>query len=344
MAALTDIYVDPSLDSNTGAGTIGDPYGDLQWALNVVGRRDATHGNQINIKAGDAEVLTGALDFTEWGAPTAISPTVFRGYQTTKNDGLAKAIINGGGGQCVSSTTGHLHFRDIEFRNGGSATLVAMPLSSSLINCKISDTSGTGVACATNDLYIVGNEITDCDVGIAVTGGRAVCQSNYLKAGGIRNFTIAIRHAVGAFCVYERNIISVGTSGNGISLENSRSRLNGNSILAAGSTGSGVDFTAATRGAEATIINNVVEGFSGEGGSGFNFLTATSVPLRYAGNAAYGNDEDYRNPGDIGIADDTDNEVLDDSPFAKSGADTFANRFAYFSPTTEGNIRGGAIQ
>jgi len=32
--ALTEIYVDPAIAANSGTGTSGDPYGDLQYALN----------------------------------------------------------------------------------------------------------------------------------------------------------------------------------------------------------------------------------------------------------------------------------------------------------------------
>jgi hypothetical protein len=49
----------------------------------------------------------------------------------------------------------------------------------------------------------------------------------------------------------------------------------------------------------------------------------------------------------MGVADDIenlDNESLGATPFAKSGSDTFANRFVYFAPADTGNVYGGAIQ
>ena len=61
--AITNYYVDPSINANSGTGTIGDPFGDLQYALDTV-TRDSTNGDQFNIKAGTAEVLTGTLDFS----------------------------------------------------------------------------------------------------------------------------------------------------------------------------------------------------------------------------------------------------------------------------------------
>jgi hypothetical protein len=31
MGALTQVYVETAINANSGTGTIGDPYGDLQW-------------------------------------------------------------------------------------------------------------------------------------------------------------------------------------------------------------------------------------------------------------------------------------------------------------------------
>ena len=61
MAALTQYYVDPAINANSGTGTIGDPYGDLQYALNTL-TRDPTDGDQINVKATTLVELRGILD------------------------------------------------------------------------------------------------------------------------------------------------------------------------------------------------------------------------------------------------------------------------------------------
>ena len=31
--AITEVYVDPSIAGDSGVGTIGDPYGDLEYAI-----------------------------------------------------------------------------------------------------------------------------------------------------------------------------------------------------------------------------------------------------------------------------------------------------------------------
>ena len=54
--AITEVYVDPAINGNSGTGTLVDPYGDLQYALDTKAR-DSTNGDRFNIKAGTAEVL-----------------------------------------------------------------------------------------------------------------------------------------------------------------------------------------------------------------------------------------------------------------------------------------------
>jgi hypothetical protein len=61
MAAPTDSFIDPSIAGNSGSGTIGDPWGDCQHALDTV-TRDATDGDRMCIKEGTDEIHTAALD------------------------------------------------------------------------------------------------------------------------------------------------------------------------------------------------------------------------------------------------------------------------------------------
>ena len=57
-STLTNYYVDPGSGSDvTGTGTVGSPWASVQHALDNI-TRDATNGDQINIKAGTADVLS----------------------------------------------------------------------------------------------------------------------------------------------------------------------------------------------------------------------------------------------------------------------------------------------
>jgi hypothetical protein len=100
-----------------------------------------------------------------------------------------------------------------------------------------------------------------------------------------------------------------------------------------------------------TITNNIVEGFGTQ--KAFE-LTDSSRPKVVAGNAAYNNGTDFDLTGTLPwsssqpytaptvIPIELDNESLSGSPFAKSGALTFDNRFTYFAPNNVGNVLGGA--
>jgi hypothetical protein len=337
MGALTQIYVDPSLNSNSGTGTDVDPYGDLQYALNTA-TRDGTNGNRINIKAGAAEVLSAILNFTNFTTPTsAVAPIVFAGW-----DGVG--VIDGGGGAMIS-TSAHMHFRDLEIKNGGSSTLVATAgAGCSIIRCKIDNTSGIGIDLGGANCLVSECEITDCGQGVVCGAAQGTIVNNYFKFGTNRNFTTALQNTATGIQICERNTFSVGTSGSALLINGTGMRFVSNSILANGSNGAGIVLNSITRSVNMAIENNVIEGFSDPGGRGISFINTTSVPLRYAHNACFNNETNYHQIGDAIAIEDIDNEVLTASPFAKTGADTFANRFAYFAPVDTGNIRGGAIQ
>lgn len=66
---MADYYVNPALASNTGTGTVGDPFGDLQHALNSV-MRSAT-GDTFTVTEGATEILAANLSYAIYGAPTA---------------------------------------------------------------------------------------------------------------------------------------------------------------------------------------------------------------------------------------------------------------------------------
>ncbi len=53
--ALTEIYVDPAIAADSGAGTEGSPYGDLEYAIEQE-TFDLTNGTRVNIKAGTDEL------------------------------------------------------------------------------------------------------------------------------------------------------------------------------------------------------------------------------------------------------------------------------------------------
>ena len=49
--AITEIYVDPAINADSGTGTIGDPFGDLEYAIKQT-TFDTTNGTRVKISIG----------------------------------------------------------------------------------------------------------------------------------------------------------------------------------------------------------------------------------------------------------------------------------------------------
>lgn len=345
MGAPTNHYVDPSIAADSGTGTSGDPYGDLQYALNQISR-DATNGDQINIKSGTDEILASALSLTTYGTPGEFTPLIFRGYTSAANDGGVGGIDGNAGNFSILASGSYVSFIDLHLHNTGSATIVNVAANSAVIGCEIDGSTGSGIVATsgvTGHPFIYGNNIHNCG-GSGISAGGANILGNYL-ANGTNSFGSAISLG-NDFAIVEGNIISVGGSTNGIYTNRRGHVIRGNSILSAGGTGRGIWFDSAF--AEyCACENNLIEGFSGTGGYGI-YIDAVPWMLSISGNAIYNCTTAY-NPSNLTSAGNSDvgivlqaNESLSASPFAKSGSDTFANRFTYFAPADTGNVHGGA--
>ena len=114
----------------------------------------------------------------------------------------------------------------------------------------------------------------------------------------------------------------------------------GNTILSAGGTGTGIEFTNSISQSSLYLYNNYIEGFSGAGGEGINMSYTTEGCGVYGQNACYNNETNYTFTSDTQLM-LGDNEVLTATGLVKSGADTFANRFTYFAPANVGNMQTG---
>lgn len=330
MAAPTEVYVDPAIAANSGAGTIGDPYGDLQYALDTV-TRDATNGDRFNIKAGTDEVLSSALSLTTYGSPTLDAPLIFQGYTSTAGDGGIGGISGGGSVSIKAVASEAVYWRDLHLHNTGSNTIVATNQRTSFVNCEFDNTTGSGVVVTTGLAMLLGCHFHN----IATYGvsGRCHVYGCYF-ANGTNDFTAAI--LADSESHVSRNIISIDGTSDGIVLDNGEWTCIGNSILSNGGSGQGIDPNSNGQYA-GVILNNLVEGFTG--GIGIRWQNTRYLGV-YGSNAVYNCATPY---SAVSVALDLgDNETLSASPFAKSGSNTFANRFTYFAPVPVGNVIGGA--
>lgn len=343
MAAPIDTFVDPDIAGASGAGTVGDPYGDIQHSLDTV-TRNTTSGDRILVKAGTDEILAGVLSLATYGTPTFDAPLIFEGYTSAADDGGIGGINGNDGDFQVHGGATAVHWLRMHLHNTGTASVVTLGLRTSINSCEVNNCSGSGIVISAGEAIVQANNIHDISgKGIDVTAAVPfLIASNYLT-NGAKDFSTAIEGQSGAVNgIISRNIISIDGTSIGISTASGRGTVLFNSILSAGGTGIGIKFDATSK-LNSSLHSNLVEGFSGTGGIGIQIPTGTRQMITYGLNAVFNNATQY----DVDAADVVDplgdNETTSISPFAKSGADTFANRFVYFAPVDTGNVFGGGF-
>ena len=323
--ALPNYFVDPSIDANSGSGTVGDPYGDLQYALDTITK--GSGGDRINIKAGTAEVLTGSIDLTTYGTPSDSAPLVFQGYTSAALDG-GIGDIDGDATYSIlnNSALDGVSFVDLKLHNTGSNVILRLDNDCCLVNCEFYDCGGGTAVRLDNDSVIYNCHFHDIEnSGSYVQTSNSRIEGCYLDLAGT-TATRGIFHYGHAM----RNIIVIDGSQVGIYLNNGHAIHN--SILATSTTSSrGIDCKYNTPGLHSNLIEGATLGIAFHSDTGF-----------YGLNACYNNGTNYSGSTDI-QHDLGDNESLSASPFAKSGALTFANRATYFAPVNTGNVIGGGL-
>lgn len=298
---------DVRCDQHTGA--VGLPWATVQHALDFT-TRDAVNGDRFNVKAGTDDVLAAALDFTTYGAP---NPWVLQGYTTAAGDGGIGGISGGGAfGIFASSALDTIFIQDMHLHNCGAADVIDLDNNIKLINVEIDNTTGGGIDIDNNGLVLY------CHV--HNVGGNAFEYSNSsvvlysVFENGANDMTRAIYLGYDSYAI--GNIISIDGASDGI-YASGNDVVMGNTVYSAGGTGEGIT-TGTTRN---TILNNIVEGFSGVGGIGYDI---NGNLLCYGHNSAYNNTTNFDLAGGILVARNLgNNTVLTASPFANPGGGDF---------------------
>ena len=341
----TDYFVNPAIAANSGAGTVGDPYGDLQYALNTV-TRNAADGDRFNVKAGTNEGLSVPLSLATYGSPAFSAPLIFQGYTTAQGDG-GQGIIDCNANMVITNAGTGINWYDMEMYDGPAAgQILTLAQFSTLARSYIHDSDGYGVnvPTASSNSFIIGNHFEDLGDSthdmLFMDTDKGCIRNNYFKQGGARVCRAAIRQD-NHLGVISDNIISIDGASNAIELlGNYTHQITGNTILSGGGTGKGIAASGSNSLLTNAIINNYIEGFSGTGGVGFSLPDSSAGGGVYGQNAAYNNDTDYNVASEHYLA-LGDNEALGSSGLAKTGSDTYANRFAYFAPANSGNMQTG---
>lgn len=323
--ALTAYYVDSDIGTDTGAGTSGDPYGNIQHCLDTI-TRDSTNGDIIYGKG--SETLGGALSFATYGTPSKADRLVLSRWDadwtlTAQNSSTA----------IIASAVSWVDYLDIIFDGNSCTTTSTIDAAiNEFKGCTFRDSaynSNNGmVNCSGNTTRIVGCSFDDMPYPLRIGGD---C---FIKGNDFRGYTGYI-YLQGAHNRFIGNTVdaSGGTGARGVYCTNDYNHISGNSFLGSASTVPLIDLSSSAQ--ANTVSNNLCEGASGTGGKGIYIQAAGNVAY---GNACYNNTTDYDLHANTTFQDD--NESLGASPFAKSGSNTFANRGAYFAPVDTGNVWG----
>ena len=340
--ALSEIYVDPSIAADSGTGTIGDPFGDLEYAIEQT-TFDTTNGTRVNIKAGTAEVLAANLatamadtvTTVAW-APTSAAPCVFQGYTAVAGDGGIGEISGGGSVPIIENATqSDVHLKDLKLGNVGANHVIRLDNFCSLVRCEIHTNTGSGLNAVLMDNY---NEIMECyfhdceDPAGNVINTNTICviAYNYFINNDVTSGTIV--DADGSRV--ENNIIVITEADNSgiVALNNGSIRNNSIYNSTGAGTGAGIKTNDTTH--QGVIEGNLVEGFAGAGGVGIEYTN--DVVFHSRGNSVYNCTTAYSTGSGAELLIDEDNETLTASPFTDA-----AN--GDFDPVDTGNVREGSL-
>jgi hypothetical protein len=340
MGALTETYVaTTSGDDATGDGSSGNPFQTVQHVLDNV-TRDTTNGDKIFVSGED--VLSASLDFTTWGSPTLTAKTVLRNW-VGGPDGAGG--LDGNNGNFALWNKNHVSAIGLNLHNTGTEKIVIVDGDGRnyFQDCVFFDNSN-GWALdnngGANHGGVFGCSFSNCG-GVAL---HANVFGSWFFEGPTNTFSngMAIRAAESNRTIWG-NIITLKASSANDGIQcfggNANIIIAHNSILSSSGTGKGIYFD--TNGS-VVVFNNLIEGFSGTGGIGIslNDWTTTMDNWAVANNAVFNCATAYDLDSDTVFTDD--NESLGSTPFAKSGSNTFANRFVYFAPLDVDNVWGGA--
>ena len=334
--AWSEIYVDPSIAGDSGAGTIGDPFGDLEYAIEQT-TFDATNGTRVNIKAGTNEIIAAGLNVAmadtgttiAW-VPTELKRAVFQGYTATAGDGGIGGITGSGTIAVLAGTLSFVSFIDMHLTNSGTANTIT----------------------AGNDIHIIGCEIDTCANRAISCGGRVLVDSCYLHTiTGSYGILITSNPVISNCYVdcdttsaginfagglaYRNIVVQANVNGTGILNNTDGGQIIGNSVYMsnAAPVGTGIFITSGT--SAMVCSNNLVEGASGAGGIGINIDATSGQCGIVEGNAVYDCTTAYSVPGRA-AGRSLDNETLTASPFTSAATGDF-------SPVDTGNVKEGAL-
>lgn len=334
LAVPDEIYVDPAIAGNSGTGTSGDPYGDLQYALNTINH--GGDGCRINVKAGTAEVVTtNALSLTTYvgtnGVAGATEPLIIEGYTSAAGDGGIGEIQGTTNSLAVWGGTDSQDVDYMTWKNmkltGAPATGYAVTVDNHcmFLNVELISNHGgididQGVVDHCKITYVDSAGVLGAFSAVAVTNSYLVQSSGAMVIGAsgcspVSGNIFNVRSSTEA----NSGVITLTTSSNNV--------VTGNTIVA-NFSGGAANNTNAIRVyfPSALIANNYIEGFNGNGDEAIE-LTSAAVSAVLANNAFYNNTANITDAGLNTITIGSTSSLAASGVTSASGAD--------FTPTAD---------
>lgn len=278
-------------------GTTLLPFRSVQGALDII-TRNATDGDQINVKAGTNQVNQAALTLTTYGAPAQAGPLILRGYTTAANDGGIGTIDCGGAVLFAASTNSYIALIDLQIHTFGDNNGISLAAGCLIAHCQIhkgaSSPSGKSLLTCGNSSIVLNNYFYNTGTnGTAInhTGNAGFVYGNFVSALGTGILVSSV--------IVVGNVVAVAATGaTGIYAYSNNCVIAQNTVYnSTAGTGAGIRIDAVLIGL--TIFNNVIEGFSGAGGKGINFTAASNTgdAVVFGYNAFYNNTTPISTPG-----------------------------------------------
>lgn len=336
---MAEVYVDPTNGTDAGgtAGTSGDPYASIQYAVDNYASWDSTGGNTIYLANTSADVISTSIDL-DTSLASLESPLVIEGWD---NGGSITATLPNG--QTVTAgeidgndavlylfdvNTAYVTLKNLKLHNSTSNTLF-LGTYSGCINCEIYNGTARGIVLSASGGFAINCLVRD--ISSATLGGiygGAVVTNNEIKACSIGIYAATVGGFIKYNLIHDIEVV-------GIRLAQDSNFILNNTIdgIGANSDGIGIDMTQSSVYEQTKAINNLVTNFSGVSGVGIK-SNSTNPPAWIGNNAFYNNttNEDLATTPAYAPANVTESS----DPYVDSSTDDF-------SLTTGTNSEGASI-
>lgn len=331
-----------------GGGTSHETaYKSIQYACGDIG---TTHGariapeyrDRINVNSLEGQIVT-PVTIDCIGYPAANPPLHLEGYAASPGDG-GIADISGGG--VITPLHPMIQFNGKNLKIGNSGAAPALDLNndytSGMMNCEMYGSSSYLLynTQASYLSFINCHFRTDQEIQYPIEFSNYRCtgvsfDGCYFNTPHATGSTIWLRDSSGLFnrCIFRTGQTAISAYRN----TNIFTKINHCSFLGPGAAAvSSFLYSYSTNVYKFALQNILAEGY--RYGIGSNEILSNCIFHGSLYDVTYPNWLPARLPLTI-----EDYEILEESPFMKTGEPTFENRFNYFAPKPVGNVIGGAL-